>query len=339
MSLITMQGFEETSDMSYVFSDIGGVGTGSAPSRVTTARTGTYALHAKEYSRMTCPNTQAHATFIVGFSVYRLASFSGNVYIQTNNNNSLHFNFATSGAITVYRGLFGTQLGALSAGTIPATVWRHIGIEATLHDSTGSVKIYLDGSLALTISNVDTKIDSNTTFNQVATAGDIYIDDFYWLNGDATAPNTFLGDKKVLTLFPNADGTTTDFSLSTGSDHYAVLDEQPPNTTDYAYSDVDAEVELVNMTNVAAGTTNISAVQIEIYANKNDAGAAVQLEPVVKSGGSTYIGTPITLATGWTYLRHDTTTQTEILLIDPATSTAWTASGVNAAEFGVRLQI
>lgn len=336
MSLITMQGFEESQSPG----DYLQVVSGDVNISTSVARTGSQSCRNRSGTNVfICPDSKKHATMIFGFAINRSTDTTAFVTIGGDNATTQHIQltFSVSGAITVSRG--GTTLGTVSAGTIPASTWKHIGIAITLHDTTGSVTIYIDGSQVLNLTGIDTKNGGTaTTLDFISFVGEIYIDDFYWLNGDATAPNSFLGDKKVLTLMPNGEGTTQDFTPSTGSTHYTLVDEKPRSTSDYVYSTTDAHIELFTFEDVPAGTQNISAVQIEVYANKSDASAVMQFERVVRSGGSNYFGNPMTLSVGSQYL-IDSNAEKSIVVDNPNTSTAWTLTSLNAAEFGVRLQV
>jgi hypothetical protein len=55
-----------------------------------------------------------------------------------------------------------------------------------------------------------------------------------------------------------------------------------------------------------------------------------QIAEVCRSGGTNYVGTTQTLGSSYLMYRqiHET---------DPATSAAWTQTGLNSAEFGVKV--
>jgi hypothetical protein len=79
----------------------------------------------------------------------------------------------------------------------------------------------------------------------------------------------------------------------------------------------------------AANVVSVKGVQLVTVARKDDAGVRT-MAPVVRSGGTDYVGT--TVAPGTTYAPA-----LQVYETNPATSAAWTKSGVDGAEFGVQV--
>lgn len=340
MSFLLAHGFEESQTASDYCTVSGTVATDTS-----VVRTGSQSLKLVSGSPIATfspPAAQAHDIFIVHVAIYRLTGVSPEIRLNGDSGATRHITMTirdADGSADVRRGTnSGTQLGSsIPAGTFPINTWVHVALKVKLHDSTGTVDVYVNGASVLSLTGQDTKnAGTNTTFDTLAFASGngAYIDDLILLNGDATAPNSILGDKKVITSMPNADGTTVDFTLSTGVNHYAVLDEQPRTTTDYGYTTTNGHIELVSVADVPAGTQNISCVAIELYANKSDAGAVQSFQRAVRSGGTNYFGNSIALGTSAVYL---TDAGAKLVVVnDPATSAAWTVANLNAAEWGVK---
>jgi len=340
MSLLVGHGFEE----SQTASDYCTV-SGTLTLDTSVFRTGSQSLKLQSGSPIATfspPAAQAHDTFIVHVAIYRLTGISPEIRLSGDSGATRHITMTirdADGSADVRRGTnSGTQLGSsIAAGTFPINTWVHVVLKVKLHDSTGTVDVYVNGASVLSLTGQDTKnAGTNATLDTVAIASGsgANIDDLIILNGDATAPNSILGDKKVIASMPNADGTTVDFTLSTGSSHYQVLDETPRTTTDYGYTTTNGHIELVSVADVPAGTQNISAVVIELYANKSDAGAVQSFQRACRSGGTNYFGNSIALGTTATYLVDSGAKL--VLATDPATAAAWTVSNLNAAEWGVK---
>jgi hypothetical protein len=158
-----------------------------------------------------------------------------------------------------------------------------------------------------------------------------HFDDLYVCNQSGSTNNTFLGDCRVDTLYPDADGFYTDGTPSAGSDHYAMVDETPVSTTDFVSlaSIGDRDSYSFESLPALAGQV-VYGVQALAATDKDDSGL-ISAATFVRSGVSPAVnqdGAGTALSTGYTFLR-------DIYEENPDTSTAWDRDTVNAAEFGV----
>lgn len=283
--------------------------------------------------------TDEHATFTLGTAVRRATSGQVIMGLLSDSGATTHITLQVSstGEIRVFRGTTaGTQLGStVSAGTIPEGVWKYIELKVTLNDSTGTVEVRVDGNTTpvLNLSSQDTKnAGTKTVFDTIQLSFGVAapaFDDIYVTNGAGSVNTGFLGDIKIETLFANGAGTTTGLTPSTGS-NFQTVDETPPNTTDYSGSATNDLYDTYAFGNLATSAGTIFAVNIYAYAAKSDAGAKGGAI-MIRSGGTDYEKTDNALATGFQYYN-------DIVETDPATSTAWTISNVNAAEFGWKVK-
>lgn len=235
-------------------------------------------------------------------------------------------------------GTISVCLGALtiidtSVTAITANAENYIEFKATIHDTTGSFELRLNGANILSASNVDTKASSNAYVNNVllGTTGGLTVktwkyDDFYILNTSGSAPNNdFLGDVRIDAIYPTADGNYTDWTLSTGSDHYALVDDTTPNTTDYVSSNTAGQKDSYVMGNPPTLSSEIiHGVQVSAAALKDDAGSR-SIKVGARSGTTDSVSSSQALSTSRAYYSH-------ILETDPNTGIAWTPEGVNAME-------
>jgi hypothetical protein len=107
-----------------------------------------------------------------------------------------------------------------------------------------------------------------------------------------------------------------------------VSEPQQDGTTSYVYDSTPGDADFYNIGTIASTPLATVAVTTRGFMQKSDAGtrtAAVQ----IKSGGTTVASPTATLSSnfGWVW-RTDST--------DPATGTAWSATGVNNATIGPR---
>lgn len=232
----------------------------------------------------------------------------------------------SSGAIVAYRqtsGISGiTTLGSSANGVFVGNAWYTLELIATVSDTTGSIQVRLDGEEVLNLTNIDTRNGAPTTVNRLriqstTTNGGTTVDDLY-----ITDQNSYLTKPvRIETLVPVSDGATLNWVPSTGTSHYALVDELPVSTTDYLSASNVGDVDELNLGNLSSTPAAIEELCLVAYASKTDA-TTRELYLGVKSGTTTSDGTSQVLNS--TGLRHE-----RVLATDPDTAAAWTANGVN----------
>src|SRR5262249_39642583 len=134
-------------------------------------------------------------------------------------------------------------------------------------------------------------------------------------------------------LFPDSEGSNSAWTCSTGTTHFALVDETAPNDdTDYLVTSTAAARDSHNLSALPSMTNpTVYGVQHLLSARKDDAGTR-QVQLLVKSGATTSVDAATqTLATNYTYYRR-------VLTQDPNTSAAWTTTAINVLEAGVENQ-
>jgi hypothetical protein len=294
---------------------------------------------------------QAVRTIVVGFALkfgrmpdtegeFPLELLSG-AYGNTNFVNQLGLSIGADGKFRLYRGDFGTGTLLATGTTVLVTdSWYYIEFRAYIDDTAGEYELKIDGSSEFSGTAVDTQNnagdntigavglftpDHNTNLTQVYTI----IDDFY-LRGDPTANTAggFLGDVRIVCKVPDANGTNRDWTLSTGTDDFAVLDEIPPASADYAYSSTATDQITCGMEDL---TGSITIKEVALYTHTSiGASGSREVKPVCKSGATTDVGSARRV------LQH-AYIPPEMYPVDPNTATAWTLTNLNAAEFGLEV--
>ena len=211
------------------------------------------------------------------------------------------------------------------------TGWHYIELSATIGAS-GSYNVQVDGLSVLSASGVNTQASGTAGANrvQIGWNNGLSVDDLYICDGQGSAPwNGLLGDVRVQALLPAADGDLAQFVPSTGTSHFALVDEVPPNgDTDYVSSANAGDVDLYQMGDVAAVSGDVLGVQVLASARKDDAGTRT-LTPVIKTGGVEHDGTAVALGTSYAYV-------SQIWEQNPETSAPWTITEANALQAGVK---
>ena len=251
--------------------------------------------------------------------------------------NQVELGLTPSGTLTVYRG--GTTLLGTSTAAIATATYAYLEWLVVFHASAGQVMLRVNGTEVLALTGIQTSASGNAWANAVrigsmsdstGNMGVTYWDDLYLCDGAGSTPhNTFLGDCRVDTLLPNADGTSQQWAPSTPGTHYTLVDEAAPNTTDYVSSATAGQRDTYGMQDLSAVIGTIYGVQLNLAALKSDAGAR-SIKPLLLSGGSEALGASTALSTSQLYTRA-------VQVTDPATGAAWIEAGVNAVQAGAEV--
>lgn len=327
--------------------------TGSGQAVIVAApRTGTSSLNLADnnnaYIYRNLPVGEQHGTMILGLGFFSIGSpndsrctnwsfsGSGSTVIQ------IRYNFSTSG-LDVWRG---GSPGSIDSATLIASsdpnvvlpgLWYWIETKVFVDDTVGTVEIRVNGTTRInfvgdTRSGV-TSVLLDQIFIGCAVAGgrnaNFRVDDVVMLNGAGSAPNNnFIGDSRVHNLLPTGNGNYSQLLGSDGNstDNYLLVDENPPNTSDYVGSGTSGQKDSYPVTDLPAAAVLVRGVAQRAYAASSDAGPRAARN-FVRIAGADYTNPDYNL--GANYLLYS-----DISQVSPATAAAWTVAEVNAAEFG-----
>lgn len=203
---------------------------------------------------------------------------------------------------------------------------HHLQIYVVVADS-GSIRVKIDGHEGITYTG-DTKPGAATGADYFYVAG--INQRGYMIDDLVVGCGGFLGDLRCYDLRPNADTAQADWTPSTGSDHYAVVDETPPNDADYLSTTTDGAADELELSDFDASDKVPKAVVAWVRAKADDAvGASLKIG--LDSGGTDDTET-VALSTAWEYYSH---TMDE----DPNTGSEWTDAGVDAGKLRIEASI
>ncbi len=217
--------------------------------------------------------------------------------------------------------------------------FHYIEFKVTVDDSTGSFELKLDEESVLSVTGVDTRnndaieaplgVIKEIVFNQVpGSVNDTFYDDLYICDTTGSKNNDFLGDCQVTTIFPKADGALEDWATQSGTDSFAMVDENPPDDdTTYVQSNVSTEQDSFDMDDVSSMTT-ILGIQLTEYSRFLTGAASIK--HLVRVNSTNFLGNTKVLAATFDFHMH-------VFEDDPDISNNWTISGLNAAEFGMEV--
>lgn len=241
------------------------------------------------------------------------------------------------GTVFVYQGAGGSTYGSSSIGLIVANTWYYIEVEFTISGSTGSMNVYLNGSSILSVSSQNTLgagsggvniVQLCSHFPTVVSGGanQLDFDDMYF-----TSTSTRLGERRVETLRPASD-SSVQWTPSSGGNNFSRVNEATVDgDTSYVSTSTVGFRDLYGVTPLSTTPTVIDAVNVVSFSEKTDATTRA-IYHSVQSSGTDSDGTQINLAASYTRLDR-------LILTDPNTSTAWTASGVNNLLIGPKVAV
>lgn len=209
---------------------------------------------------------------------------------------------------------------ALAAST------RHtIDFHVKMHNSTGVLKMYLNGVL------VGTGYTGDTIFAAPTTMDRFELTSTYNASIDSAFSQIIVADESTIGScyyqhVTGSDGTTFDFAGSYVDVAVGVAIDSTPNTI--ATSGAVNDQLLVNFDSLLATSLAVQALVVNTEVRKGATGPQ-SMNHSVRSAGTTYHGADKAVGDGYVHL-------TNLWETDPATSVAWTAAGIAAAEAGIR---
>lgn len=316
--------FTSTSGVSFVPGILDGVG-----------RALNYALNSSNYARRNisgssdtitlCFRFKGPSTFPGSNVLCLLANGSGDQgWIEVTSSGALRYKVGTFANTAL-----GTILGTSSFLMTTSRVY-FVELKVKIHASTGTVDLWIDGTNVLSLTGQNTKAQSAATITVIGlgacnTNGETWaFDDLYVLGASG---DSRLGDRRVLAILPSADTAQADWTKSSGGVGFSLIDEDQADTATYIEALAASEYSLFDFANLTYTPATIDAIAIEFCAKKTDAGA-VSVRTKQKSGATTTNGADQSVGSSFVHTQ-------EIFVVNPATSSAWTAATVNSLQVGV----
>lgn len=256
--------------------------------------------------------------------VYQLLTTAGAIVAQVGIN--------AAGTVSVLN----SASSGIATGTavISAGSWCYIELHALAAGASGSISTWVNGvaDIAPTTTNIGSTAMGGVGLNSRNNTMPVTFDDIYLLDTTGSAPdNTNLGDTHVETVLGTADGTNIQWTPSSGTTHFNLVNENPPDgDLTYVSSSAVGQIDEYVFSPLSVLTGTVFAIQTNMYARKDNASTR-QIKANVRSGGTDYQpGALQTLSTSYVFY-------SDIIPTNPGTSSPWTVSGVNNAQFGVEL--
>ena len=302
--------------------------------------------------------TTSHSAMIVGFAM-NVGDFFGNwigspvliapfftFYDGATPQCSLWINHDTQIIqLMTGRGTLITDVPIISTGYVPPlTLWYYI--ECKIDFAAHYAEIRVNGTTIGTATGALLQQSGNSSVNRFVFSpfsaynggvqwGSWLADDFYVLDPSDSMNNVdFLGEVRVQTKYPDAEGYQNDFLPSQGTNNALNVDNPITSYTEngyYNYSGAVGAIDLYSIGNFTVSGT-IFAVQESISFRKDDVGNR-DVTCIMRSAVNSqeYVNpTPSACYSTYTYAGM-------MWENDPSTSSPWTLTNLNQAQFGVKI--
>ena len=226
--------------------------------------------------------------------------------------------------------LASTMIAASSKLLVSGT-WYYIEWKHVCHASSGSIEIRVNGEVVVNVSGVDTQASAPPIDYVRFTAQDALsaLDDIYILDITGGVNDDFLGPCLVESLLPNADTADADFTPSTGTDHYALVNEVPCDLdTTYLDSSLSGDKDIWAYENISEIDGAVHGVMV--WTCTAAPSGSYTLKTVADDGTTEDTDSGFTV---------NTTTFVGLLRLMDATPSAgsWSTALVNGSSFGVEV--
>jgi len=263
-------------------------------------------------------------TRCVGFWVKTSQYFSTTICRFDSEYNSEQVSLRTDASNHLIVSRNGTTLFT-STNILNTHTWYWMEFKATINASTGVFEARVNGS---STGWIPQQTGQNTRPTVTSYASWLYLGAtnalFYF--DDVVVADDFMGPLVGSYLEPVGPGTYSQWTPNAGTNDAVVREATPDSDVTINYDATSGHIDTFEMSKLPTPSGNILGIQHVIVA-RQDAGITRTIRPKQRTGSTDYNGTSRTLPASYVMI-------TEAVPVDPSTSSAWTKSGLESAEFG-----
>lgn len=176
--------------------------------------------------------------------------------------------------VSVWQG--GTKLGNTAANQYAANNYFYMECQVNAGIGDASIVVRINGNIVLsiiglTISDIDGFGIGRGFIGEVSNCR---YDDWTVADGLGTLNNSFLGDRRCETAFVDADTALADWTPSTGTSGFAILDNMPPNDGQYVEGSNSGDISEFELTPMGIATNDVAGIVIIGRSAKDEGGTA-----------------------------------------------------------------
>lgn len=331
MARIITESFEHGSNL--IFSNASTIG---APGVATAgARNGLYGLHFNNYNATAFAILPLGAAYIDGYHHFHLkcSTYAGLGALITWRKSG-----TTLGSLRLTAGRqlsvwVGTTKVATGSQVLTDGSWYNIQSYINIHSSTGDIQVKIDNGAVPDIdySNQDTQPGADGDYNEIVFGtlavlggGVVFFDDYIFQDTTGGIEDSWVGIKNIYRAAPTGDsGTNNTWSRSTGSTGFPLVDEAPPNDTDYVYSTTNAQKQGHTFPSFSLPPGAVVKATMFSYVGKKITDG--QFKIGCRSGTTESLGSAIDPGI-------DNSVHQTRFRLDPNTAAEWTTANAEAAE-------
>jgi hypothetical protein len=275
-------------------------------------------------------------TLIVGFAInFETIEYAWPLLeIRDASTEQIAMDFGIGGSLRIVRG--STVIVETAPGLISRRAWHFVELKVKIDNSVGTIEIHVDGVEVANETNLDTQVTGNATTSALVLwparyEFDSLFDDIYICDTSGSYNNDFLGDVRIVATTPDADGSSTDFTLNpgTGEDHYEDVDDGSTVDDDTTYiesatashEDLFTFVDLVDVGDILG---------VQIFSDAKAPTGSESIGTSVRTFSTDHDDTPQAVTAA--YLIYS-----RIMDVEPENSIPWTSTVFNQAMFGVKV--
>ena len=196
-------------------------------------------------------------------------------------------------------------------------------------DNSGTIETKIDGTADISY-NGDTYLSgsSNVEYVRMYVDARTYNTDIFYFDDVLVGTGDWPGDIRFApAIVPDGDTAQKDWTPSTGSVNWDMVDEVPPNDDDYVSVGSANHKDLYTVSDWTPGTNEEAQFLVDWMRAKKESAESVMLRSVIKSGGVESSGGSLDLTTDYAYYSR-------IIDTEPSTGSSWTEATINAIEIG-----
>lgn len=236
------------------------------------------------------------------------------------------------GALQIATGISGTTIATTDSGVVPEDTWVHIEWYVKVDGASGETELRVNGVALLSETyNFGTdQIDRMFMgyHEYLIDAKKFFYDNLFVWDTTGSENNTFMGELNIKTIFPDSDDSS-DWTAASGSDIFEMVNNVPPNGSDYIESTVIGDTAIFGAATLGETNVGIKGVLVT-FRGKKDGAVAATVRAGIISGATTANGDAVSMIQG----QYAFTTPL-ILENNPDTSAPWTVADIEAIKLKI----